>query len=186
MQEASLSFIQKNKAVIRFLLTFFGSYILLALVYELYLSLGQSSVFYPEFITHIVALQSEQIIAFLGYDTLLSKSLASPAMLIGISGEIMVRVVEGCNAVSVIILFLSFILAFKKTWKQTLLYIFAGSVIIYTLNIIRIALITIGICHYPQHTEFMHGTLFPTFIYGVVFLLWVIWVRNFKKPETNE
>jgi len=40
MQEASLTFIQKNKAVIRFLLTFFGSYLVLALVYELYLKLG--------------------------------------------------------------------------------------------------------------------------------------------------
>jgi len=186
MQEASLTFIQKNKAVIRFLLTFFGSYILLALVYELYLKLGQSTVFYPEFITHIVSLQSEQIIAFLGYDTYITESPYNLSMRIAINGDFIVQVVEGCNAVSVIILFLSFILAFKKTWKQTLLYIFAGSVIIYTLNIIRIALLTIGIYHYPQHTEFMHGTLFPTFIYGVVFLLWVIWVRNFKKPETNE
>ncbi len=186
MQKASLTFFQKNKAVIKFLLTFFGTYLILALVYQLYLTFGQSTTFYPELITHIVALQSEQLIAAFGYETFITESPYNLSMRIALNGEFVVQVVEGCNAVSVIILFLSFILAFKKTWKSTLLYIFAGSIIIYTLNVIRIALLTIGIYHYPQHTEFMHGTLFPVFIYGVVFLLWISWVRNFKKPEKNE
>jgi hypothetical protein len=28
--------------------------------------------------------------------------------------------------------------------------------------------------------SFLHGVLFPLFIYGVVFILWVIWVSKFS------
>ena len=176
----------KNKAVIRFLLVFFGTYALLAAIYHLYLYVSvPSALYYPDFITHIVALQSEELIGFFGYDSFIFPSNlytddAPLSMRIGIDGKTIVQVVEGCNAVSVIILFLSFILAFYSGLKKTLLYIIAGATIVYALNVLRIALLTIGIFHYPSYTEFMHGTLFPLFIYGVVFLLWVIWVKNYE------
>lgn len=183
---ASIStLLKKNKAVIRFLLVFFGTYIIFALLYKLYLFLSvPSTLYYPDFITHIVAVQSEELMRFLGYDSfILPANLytddAPLSMRIGMGEISIVQVVEGCNAVSVIILFLSFILAFYAGFKKTFLYILAGSVIIYTLNVIRIALLTIGIYHYPKYTDFMHGTLFPLFIYGVVFLLWIFWVRKY-------
>ncbi len=186
MSSSVSELIAKNKAVIKFLLVFFGTYIGLALVYKLYLYVSvPSALYYPDFITHIVAIQSEEIIRFLGYDSyVLPSNLytddAPLSMRIWIGDRSIVQVVEGCNAVSVIILFLSFILAFYSGFKKTMLYILAGAVIIYTLNVIRIALLTIGIYHYPKYTEFMHGTLFPLFIYGVVFLLWVFWVRKYE------
>ena len=186
MKASIYTLLKKNKAVIRFLLVFFGTYIILAVFYKLYLLLTvPSALYYPDYITHIVALQSEEIIRFLGHESyVLPSNLytddARLSMRIWIMDESIVQVVEGCNAVSVIILFLSFILAFYSGFKKTMLYILAGAVIIYTLNVVRIALLTIGICHYPEYTDFMHGTLFPLFIYGVVFLLWIFWVRNYE------
>lgn len=186
MSSSLSDLISNNKAVIKFLLVFFGSYIILALLYKLYLYVSVPSLlYYPDYITHIVALQSEALIRFFGYDSFIFPANlytddAPLSMRIGIIDNTIVQVVEGCNAVSVIILFLSFILAFYSGFKKTFLYIFAGSVIIYILNIIRIALLTIGICRYPEYTEFMHETLFPLFIYGVVFLLWIFWVRNYQ------
>lgn len=176
--------LQKNKPVIRFLLIFFGSYLVLALLYNLYLNNASSQKYYPEIITHIVALQSQDLIEVFGYQAKSIPSGYDPSMQIAINGDYIVRVVEGCNAVSVMVLFLSFVLAFKKDWKSTLLYIFAGLVIIYALNILRIALLTIAIHEYPKYTDLLHTTLFPAFIYGVVFILWFIWVRNFK-PKTS-
>ena len=175
-----MEIIKKNKAVIKFLVIFFGTYIIFTLVYQLYLNYAPQQPYYPEIITHFVSLQTESVISFLGYETKMIQSLNDPSMKIGINGVYLVRVVEGCNVISVIILFLSFILAFKKTLKSTLLYIFAGSVIIYALNILRIALLTIGIYEIPEYREFLHGTLFPIFIYGLVFLLWIIWIKNYK------
>ncbi|WP_322962782.1 exosortase family protein XrtF [Psychroflexus curvus] len=180
-----LEIFKKNKAVIKFLGVFFGAYIVLTLVYQFYLDSVVSEVYFPEPITHIVALQTESLISFFGYETKTIPSHYDPSMLLGLNGEYVVRIVEGCNAVSVIILFLCFILAFKKDWKSTLLFIFAGSVLIYAFNVLRIALLTIGIYEIPEHKELMHGTLFPLFIYGFVFLLWILWIRNYKINENH-
>lgn len=159
---------------------FFGTYIVLSLVYQFYLDHASSQDYYPEPITHIVSLHTESLISIFGYETKMIPNVGDPSMLLGLNGKYLVRVVEGCNAVSVIILFLSFILAFKKDWKSTLLFILAGSVLIYAFNVLRIALLTIGIYEIPEHKELMHGTLFPLFIYGFVFLLWILWIRNYK------
>ena len=171
---------KKNKAVIKFLGVFFGTYILLTIAYQLYLDYAPDQPYFPEIITHMVALQTESLISFFGYETNSIPSHFDPSMRIGINGGYLIRVVEGCNAISVIILFLSFILAFKKDFKSTVLFIFAGSIIIYSLNVLRIALLIIGIYEIPEYQEFMHGTLFPAFIYGLVFLLWIVWIKNYK------
>lgn len=112
---------QKNKPVIRFLLIFFGSYLVLTFFYNLYLNYASSVRYYPEFITHIVALQSQDLIEAFGYNTSSVPSHYDPSMRIAINGDYVVRIVEGCNAISVMVLFLAFILAFKKDWKSTLL-----------------------------------------------------------------
>lgn len=179
-----MEILKKNKAVIRFLGIFFGTYIVLTLAYQFYLNTAASEAYYPEPVTHIVALHSERLIQLFGYETKMIPNIGDPSMLLGLNGKYLVRIVEGCNAVSVIILFLSFILAFKKDWKSTLLFIFAGSVLIYAFNILRIALLTIGIYEIPEYKELMHGTLFPLFIYGFVFLLWIIWIKNYNIKES--
>ena len=79
---------------------------------------------------------------------------------------------------SVMLLFVSFILAFAQKLKETLLFMFAGLALIYTVNIFRIALLTIGIYKWPQHQEVLHQIIFPMIIYGMVFLLWLLWIRK--------
>ena len=84
-----------------------------------------------------------------------------------------------------IILFAAFVFAFSSSVKRTFLYIIFGSVLIYILNIIRIALLTYSLYYYPQYEEFLHGTIFPLFIYGIVFLLWVGWVLKLSGKNKN-
>ena len=90
------------------------------------------------------------------------------------------RIIEGCNAISVIILFASFIFAFSAKFKTTFLFILLGSALIFVLNILRIALLTIGLYYYPEYEEFLHNIVFPVVIYGVVFVLWIVWVIKFS------
>jgi exosortase family protein XrtF len=96
------------------------------------------------------------------------------------------RIVEGCNAISVIILFIAFVIAFKGDFKKTVLFVLAGSILIHLLNVVRIALIAIALYHYPQHEHLLHGVIFPLIIYGIVFLLWVIWVNQFSSYATEK
>ncbi len=177
--------ISKYKSVLRFILTFVGSYFILVLVYNLYLTYGASDTYYPDIITHTVAQQSESVINALGYDIKVEPSRVVPAMNLVMDNKVLAYVVEGCNAVSVMLLFISFMLAFFDGWKRTLLFIFGGVVLIYGMNIIRIALLTIGIYEYPAYTELLHGTIFPAVIYGTVFLLWLGWIRSYKKQPTQ-
>ena len=72
-------------------------------------------------------------------------------------------------------------LAFFGKLKPTLLFSLAGVVIIYVTNILRIALMAVGIYEYPQHAHFLHTIAFPLVIYGAVFLLWVLWIAIYAK-----
>lgn len=175
----------KYKSVIRFILTFLGSYFLLALVYQGYLKFGASDVYYPDYITHLVAQQSEAVINAFGYESVVEPHPDEASMKLYINGNYLARVVEGCNAISVMILFVAFIIAFFDTWKSTLLYILAGTALIYGLNIFRIAFLCIGIFEFPEQYHLLHGILFPLVIYGIVFLLWIVWVNRFSRKNTK-
>lgn len=179
------SVVQKNKAVIKFLLVFFGTYIILALLYQAYIRYIPWENYYPDYITQKVAEQSYHVIDLLGYDTYINKHPRLPQMQLWVNEKAVVRIIEGCNSISVIIMFLSFIVAFKKGFKKTFLFILLGSILIYVLNIIRIALLTLGLYFYPEYRDILHDIVFPLFIYGVVFLLWLYWIKNYKKKTAE-
>ncbi len=177
---------KKNKAVIKFLVLFIGCYLLLAGIYKFYLASSTSEVYYPDYITHLVAQQTEELINTLGFTSRIEPHPNDPSMKLYVEESYIARIVEGCNAVSVLILFVSFVIAFHADFKRTLIYLLAGSVIIYVMNILRIALLAIGIYKYPQKGDLLHGTVFPAIIYGSVFILWIVWVKmaaNYKKAE---
>lgn len=173
--------IQKYAPVIRFIFTFLGSYLLLALLYNLYLQNFPSSIYYPDYLTHLVAIQSEAVVDALGYDSQIKSGYPEATMHLMVEGKFVARIIEGCNAASIIILFISFMLAFFGKLRTTLFFILAGVVIIYVTNILRIALMAIGIHEYPQHAHFLHSIAFPLVIYGAVFLLWVLWIVIYSK-----
>ena len=97
-----------------------------------------------------------------------------------LNGKYVARVVEGCNSVSVIILFVAFMVAFAGRLKPTFFYTLAGGVLIYAVNIIRIAILSIGLYNYPWRREILHTAIFPLIIYGMVFILWMFWVNRFS------
>lgn len=177
--------LRKNKSVLQFLAIFGACYLVLTVLYHFYLSVASSTTYYPDFITHIVAQQTQLIIEGLGYEAKTLPHLQEASMRLFVNEQYLVRIVEGCNAVSVLILFSSFVVAFHGNLKQTVLFLLGGSVLIYSLNILRIALLAIGIYNFPSYQELLHGTVFPGIIYGSVFLLWICWVRIVSKKKTN-
>src|SRR5690606_24848788 len=130
--------------------------------------------------THLVARQSQSLLDTFGYEAEIARHPNEPSMKVIINGKFVARVVEGCNSVSIIILFISFMLAFADTFKTTFLYILAGSVLIYAVNLFRIVILSIGLYHYPWRREELHTVIFPLIIYGMVFLLWMFWVNRFS------
>ncbi|MDO6760763.1 exosortase family protein XrtF [Tamlana sp. 2_MG-2023] len=171
----------KYKSVIKFMLTFLGVYVALSVIYSFYLEFSDGSIYYPDYFTNLVGLQTSELLEFFGYQSEVLKHPNEPSLKLLLNGEYLARIVEGCNALSVIILFISFIIAFSGTFKITTIYILSGSVLIYIVNLLRIAVLAIGLYLFPEYEEVLHNVVFPGIIYGMVFLLWVIWVNRFSK-----
>jgi len=174
------SLIVKYKSVIRFILTFILVYALLSVGYKLYLDFSKNSVYYPDYITNLVSRQSEDILNVMGYNAYVEPHPEEPTMKLIINNKYIARIIEGCNSISVIILFLSFIMAFSGKPKTTFLYMLFGSVLIYIVNLCRIVILSVGLYHYPWRKDILHTVIFPGIIYGMVFLLWIFWVNRFS------
>ena len=171
----------KYKSVIKFILTFLLVYILFSLLYQFYLKTSIGSRFYPDYITNLVSKQTELLIRGFGYDAEVIPHQDEPSMKLLINGKYLARVIEGCNSISVVILFASFIIAFSGKLKETIVFLLSGSVLIYVVNLFRIVILSIGMYHYPWRREILHTVIFPAIIYGIVFILWIIWVNRFSK-----
>ncbi|AOZ99723.1 exosortase family protein XrtF [Flavobacterium commune] len=161
-----------------FLTKFFLTYLVLSLIYQGYLSwFDENSV---DSLTRIVARNTEALFSFFNVNFLAKEVPGVPFIMLLYNGQYMARMIEGCNAVSVMVLFVSFVVSFSGKLKSTLLFIMGGSAFIYVLNIIRIGLLCMGLYWFPEQESLLHDVVFPLFIYGVVFVLWVIWVNKFS------
>ena len=174
------------KPVIRFIVTFLAVYFFMSLGYKWYLDYSKTTAYQPDYITYQVAKQSQELLNVVGFDSSIELHEGEPWVRFLFNGEYIVRIIEGCNAVSVIILFIAFVVAFSASFKKTILFIIAGSVLLYTANIARIALLSLGLYYYPDLEHVLHGVIFPLIIYGMVFLLWVIWVNYFVKIKKKD
>lgn len=173
---------KKHKNILIFLIKFFATYFILFAIYSVYLQNSQKkdSIFQVSSITKVVADQTISTLTFFGYNVEGIQHDKELSIKLIIEGEYTARVIEGCTSISIIILFIAFLVAFAGTLKATILFALFGSVFIYIINILRIAFLTVLIYKYPEHVEFLHGILFPAIIYGAIFFLWIIWVNKFS------
>ncbi|WP_298532981.1 exosortase family protein XrtF [uncultured Algibacter sp.] len=175
----------KYKAVIRFISVFLLVYAILSVGYKFYLQYSNGSKFYPDYFTNLVAVQTQNVLTTFGYTAEVLAHKAEPSMKVIMNEKYIARIVEGCNGLSVIILFVSFIVAFSGKLKTTFFYVISGSVLIYSVNLLRMVLLSMGLYHYPEYENILHTVIFPAIIYGLVFLLWIFWVNRFSKLKSE-
>ncbi|MFV8376730.1 exosortase family protein XrtF [Flavobacterium sp. LB1P71] len=167
------------KPFLFFLATFFLTYIVLTFLYQEYLnSFGENKL---DAITRLVGKNTKQVLQLFNHSATVEENKFEPYIKLFYNQKYMARIIEGCNAISVIILFVSFVVAFSGKLKPTLLFVFGGSLFIYVLNVLRIGFLCVLMFNFPNQKQFLHGVLFPLFIYGVVFILWLIWVNKFSR-----
>lgn len=162
-----------------------GAYLLLSVLYSLYLNASIGSEYFPDYFTNLVARQSDALLQSFGYHSFLALHQLHNSVLLTIDNRYSVSIVEGCNSIGIIILFVSFIIAFAENLKKTLLFLFAGAVLIYVVNLFRIAILVVLLYRFPQYDHILHSVVFPGIIYSMVFILWMLWVRMLK-PKIQE
>ncbi len=155
-------------------------YFVLVVSYSQYLKQFDASVFEVDKITYFVSEVSSSIISHTGLESHIEPHQLEQSCLLYVNNKPVVRVIEGCNAMSVIVLFIAFVIAFSGPAIKTIWFVFFGGLFIFLLNIIRIVLISIALFYFPQYEPILHEVIFPLLIYGVVFLLWIIWVNKFS------
>ena len=121
------------------------------------------------------------VLDLLGYEAAMRPHPDEASVLVAVDGIDAVRIFQGCNGMSMFILFTAFIIAFTGTWKRTLWFIPAGLLFIHLSNLARLVALSLISLHYPQHMYFFHKYGFTIIIYVSVFLLWVLWVGKLHR-----
>lgn len=171
------------KPVLKILLRFVGIYLGLVLVYQLYLNQFDSEIIDP--FSRWVAGQANWMQNRCGFVSGLQDGVDNEGIRFIVRGDYLTRMVEGCNALSVMIMFVAFIFAFYKGVK-TFIFALIGLLILHLMNFSRIAALNMVIADYPQYGKMFHDYFFPGIIYGTVIGLWIIWIRFFALKSQNE
>lgn len=157
-------------------------------MYNIYLNNYNADLNIPDPFTMEVADESSYFLNILGFN---SHVIINPKIdlwpMITIDNVIQCIINEGCNAISIMIIFVSFIIAFSTTWLQTLLFTLIGLLMVHISNIARIAWFNYICAYYPKYIRSVHDYIFPSIIYGTILILWIIWMAFFVfKNPSNE
>ena len=132
------------------------------------------------FISKVLAKQSNFILNIFGYETLLEdhKDMIV-TKIIGNDFEHGVWIGEPCNGVKLFGLFSIFIIAFPGKLKSKIWFIPIGILIIHFTNVIRIAILTVISSNNPKLLDFNHNVTFQVIIYSIILLLWFVWINKY-------
>ncbi len=174
------------RPVLIFILRFLGVYGGGVALYQYYLS--QFSAIIDPFsweITREVSFILEQFYTDISFTSYAGFAISD----IYFQDDVILRIVEGCNGASTMILFAAFVVAFSGNWKKAIWFIPTGLVVIHLANVFRIFILGLVAMHQPQWSDFFHQYFFPAAIYGTIFLLWVVWVKmvfNQQKQKPSQ
>jgi len=173
------------KPILIFLLKFLLSWGIMVLAYNFYLSHYHSEN-KPDPYSQTVAKWTVNCLHTAGFDSHQMDDETRPWTWVYINQKATSYINEGCNAISIMMIFVAFIIAFSTTWKQTILYILGGLIILQVMNVLRIALLNYIFGYHHEYGEMAHDYLFPAIIYGTIVVLWIVWVKFFAlKPKVK-
>ena len=170
---------------LQFLGIFFGLYLILTLCYQFYLNQNDANLKTADNFTILVAKQAAFVLQCFDKNSYAEANNTNSSIKLFYKSKSVSRVIEGCNALSLMILFISFVVAFPGKLKQTMVYIFFGILIIHVFNVLRIALLSVLFYEIPKYKNILHNVFFPFIIYSIVFVLWVVWVTKFSNYATK-
>lgn len=170
------------KPVLHILLRFIVIYLVLLFGYQFYLNGSKAGGLDP--FSRFIADQVASIQNGIGYPTLLYADAKNEQVWFYVNKMYVTRMVEGCNAVSVMILFVAFVFAFYKGAK-TFLFALAGLALLYIMNLLRIVGLNIVMRDYMEYGKIFHDFIFPAVIYGTVVVLWLVWIKFFALKNEN-
>ena len=173
-----MSVLKTYYPTLKFIGKFVLIYVIFVTVYNFYLSFFQHQ---TDIITIWVGKLVSAIYSFLGIDVQSIPIETEPGLKLIVNGQYVARIVEGCTAISVIIMFLAFILSFGKNLQKTLKFAIVGSILIFIFNLFRIVLLGYILYAFPHYQDVAHRIVFPAMIYGFVVILWLYFILKYHE-----
>lgn len=93
-----------------------------------------------------------------------------------------VYVGDYCNGLVLYALFAGFVLAYPGPLRRKLWFIPTGILVIYLLNLVRVAALAVNFLYSFKTVDFNHHYTFTFIGYGCIFLLWMLWARRLALP----
>ncbi len=164
------------RPTILFLSKFVGFYLIGNLLYGWYVTAFEPV---PDPVTSWVSEQTGVVLTACGWPVDVQDHPSSPNSLIVYGDRPVLAVYEGCNGLNTMIVFSAFLFAFGPISRQMVWFIPLGLALIHLANLVRITLLFLIAEHYPDAMYFVHKFLFTAFLYVVIFVLWLWWIRRF-------
>ncbi len=173
-----MSLYQDFKPSILFLAKFIGLYIVLNIAYGFYLDASKGE---ADIMTQWVTAQTAAVIDTYEDDISTGPKGDLKSVFIFKAKDAVLSVYEGCNGLNVMVIFVSFLIAYGKVGKKMLWFMPLGLLVIHLFNLLRIVLLFHVTLSMPDILYFSHKYLFTAFIYIAVFGMWALWI--FKVNE---
>ncbi|MEN9951280.1 MAG: hypothetical protein RLY85_2032 [Bacteroidota bacterium] len=100
-------------------------------------------------------------------------------------GRAVLGIYQACNGLELMVLTAGFILCFKGSWKKKLVFVAAGTLGLFALNVLRCAMLGVVNMEYPRHFDFAHKYIFNLVVYAYTFFIWIVYVAKVKPRLTT-
>lgn len=94
-----------------------------------------------------------------------------------ISPHVRLSVLNGCEGTESLFLIIAAILAFKAPWRDKLVGLLLGVIVIYLANQVRIVALYFALRHDRELFSALHGYIAPVLIIAVGCLFYLLWIQ---------
>ncbi|NNF56735.1 MAG: archaeosortase/exosortase family protein [Rhodothermaceae bacterium] len=157
-----------NRALVRFVAIMVAAYLVWYVIYDLWL-LPDGRL--DEWLSIKVAGWTAGLINLFGGEAVHAERI------VRMPGTLGIQLINGCNGLAVLSLFVGFVLAYPGSWARRAWFIPLGIVVVLGTNVVRCAVLLLLQRQSMEAFEAGHGGAGLVVFYFVVFLLWMVWAR---------
>lgn len=95
-------------------------------------------------------------------------------------GKNVLFIADGCNGLELMVLFVGFIICFPSGILKKMVFIVLGVIIIDFFNVLRCSSLAFLKEYYHAYFDFSHHYVFKITLYGIIFLMWVLFTKKIK------
>jgi len=137
-------------------------------------------------LNYTIVYLSREIFGLFGVETFMEIESDHVLLIKNLSTHKGVWVGDNCNGFKLFSIFSIFIIAFPGNQNSKFWFIPFGLIVIHLANIIRVMSLLLINDYNPAYLDFNHNYTFTVFVYGIIFLLWLLWIKKYGlKDETS-